>query len=131
LSIVFPLAMFPLIDLYGQGMQLSETQVFVYYAAVCLATIVFIALCVSEFVKLHKHQTDIDRQKIQRERDDDIKRWRKEFEEEFVQKISNFNEMRKEAMKHAENLASCSESRAAPGDSDSANAQPNPPSSQA
>ena len=128
LSIVFPLALFTLIDLYSQRAQFSETQVSVLYTVVCLVTIVFIALCVSEFVKLHRRQEYSFRKQIERDRDEDIKKWRKEFEDEFVQKISNFNEMRKEAPKHAENPAGRPESRAAADDSAQASAQPNPPS---
>ncbi|MDD9884787.1 MAG: hypothetical protein OXU62_09710 [Gammaproteobacteria bacterium] len=128
LSIVFPLALFTLIDLYSQRAQFSETQVSVLYTVVCLVTIVFIALCVSEFVKLHRRQEYSFRKQIERDRDEDIKKWRKEFEEEFVQKLSNFNEMREEALKHAENLAGRPESRAAADDSAQASAQPNPSS---
>lgn len=128
LSIVFPLALFTLIDLYSQRAQFSETQVSVLYTVVCLVTIVFIGLCVSEFVKLHKRQEYSFRKQIERDRDEDIKKWRKEFEEEFVQKISNFNEMRKETPKHAENPAGRPESRSAADDSAQTNAQPNPPS---
>jgi len=124
LSIVFPLVLATFVE----GASQDGIVFFVYSAVGCLAEIVFIALCVSEFVKLHRRQEYSFRKQIERDRDEDIKKWRKEFEYEFVQKISNFNEMRKEAPKHAENPAGRPESRAAADDSAQTNAQTNPPS---
>lgn len=117
LSIVFPLVLVNFIQPFGSGHLAS----FVYSAVGCLAEIVFIALCVSEFVKSHKKQEYAVHQQIRRDRDEDIKKWRKEF----IRDSLDLYEMQNESLERAENLAGRSESRAAPGDSAQANAQPN------
>jgi len=120
LSIVFPLVSVYFIEASGPG----EIAFFVYSAVGCIAEIGFIALCVSEFVKSHKNQEYAVHQQIRRDRDEDIKKWRKEFMRDSL----DLYEMQNESLKRAENLAGRSESRAAPGDSAQADAQPNPPS---
>lgn len=120
LSIVFPLVLVNFIETFRPG----EIGLVVYYAVGCLAEIVFIALCVSEFVKSHKKQEYAVHQKIRHDRDEDIKKWRKEF----IRDSLDLYEMQNESLERAENLAGRSESRATAGDSAQANAQPNPPS---
>lgn len=118
LSIVFPMVLATFVE----GGATGGISFFVYSAVGCLAEIVFIALCVSEFVKSHKKQEYAVHQKIRHDRDEDIKKWRKEF----IRDSLDLYEMQNESLERAENLAGRSESRATAGDSAQANAQPNP-----
>ena len=97
LSIVFPLVLSPFIERYNTG----AIAYYVYYAVGCLAEIVFIALCVSEFVNNHKKQEYVTHQKIRHDRDEDIKKWRKEFMRDSL----DLFEMQNESLKRAEILS--------------------------
>ena len=103
LSIVAPLA---LVEAVGEPNP-GDWKTFIYYSVGCLAEIVFIALCVSEFVKDHKQQEYLTHQNIRRDRDEDIKKWRKEFMRDSL----DLYDMQTESLKRAENLAGRSETR--------------------
>jgi len=120
LSIVFPL----MLATFVEGASQDGIVFFVYSAVGCLAEIAFIALCVSEFVDAHKKQEYETHQKIRHDRDEDIKKWRKEFMRDSL----DLYEMQNESLERAENLAGRSDSRAAADDSAQASAQTNPPS---
>jgi len=120
LSIVFPLVLATFVE----GVFPGGIAFFVYSAVGCLAEIVFIALCVSEFVKSNKKQEYAIHQQIRRDRDEDIKKWRKEF----IRDSLDLYEMQHESLERAENLAGRSESRSAAGDSAQPNTQSKPSS---
>ena len=103
LSIVFPLVLVKVVDPSNQ----TELSLFVFYAVGCLSEIVFIALCVSDFVRHHKAQEYVTHQKIRHDRDEDIKKWRKEFMLDSL----DLYEMQNESLKRAEDLAGRTEAR--------------------
>lgn len=103
LSIVFPL----ILVLYVEQSIRTETSQGVFYVVGCLSEIVFIALCVSDFVRHHKAQEYVTHQKIRHDRDEDIKKWRKEFMRDSL----DLYEMQNESLKRAEDLAGRTEAR--------------------
>lgn len=106
LAIIFPLALVLLTSEVEQLVQAQALQ-FVFYAIACLSEIVFIALCVSDFVRHHKEQEYVTHQKIRHDRDEDIKKWRKEFMRDSL----DLYEMQNESLKRAEDLAGRNETR--------------------
>lgn len=80
---------------------LSDITSYIYPTAGVFAEIVFIALCVSGFVSSHKEHEYITHQKIRHDRDEDIKKWRKEFMRDSL----DLYEMQNESLKRAEDLA--------------------------
>ena len=103
LSIMFPLVLVQILDQSNP----TKLSLFVSYAVGCLSEIVFIALCVSDFVRHHKAQDYVTHQKIRHDRDEDIKKWRKEFMRDSL----DLYEMQNESLKRAENLAERTEAR--------------------
>ena len=106
LSIMFPLMLISILE----GSDQSESAAVVSYGIVCLAEIVFIALCVAAFISDRNKQEYITHQKIRHDRDEDIKKWRKEF----MQDSLNLYEMQDESLKRASDLAGRSEASTAP-----------------
>lgn len=117
LSIVFPLILVEAVDYYSPATLMLRVS----YSVGCLAEIVFIALSVSEFVRYHKKQEYLTHQKIRHDRDEDIKKWRKEFMRDSL----DLYEIQNESLKRAEGLAGRSETHA-PSFSDRANTRTNP-----
>ncbi len=94
LSIICPLIVIEFAS-YEAGVKMIA-----YYAVGSFAEIIFIGLCVSEFVKSHKEQEYLTHQRIRSDRDEDIKKWRKEFMRDSL----DLYEVQKESLKRAENL---------------------------
>ncbi len=94
LSIICPLIVIEF-DSYEAGVKRT-----VYYAVGTFAEIIFLGFCVSEFIKSRKEQEYLTHQRIRSDRDEDIKKWRKEFMRDSL----DLYEVQKESLKRAENL---------------------------
>lgn len=96
LSIFAPLVLVEVTE----GMSHESVKFTTYIAVGCLAEVILIGLSVAEFVRYHKQQEYLAHQKIKQDRDEDIKKWRKEFMNDSL----DLYEMQKESLKQAKNF---------------------------
>ncbi len=96
LGIVFPFIALPYID----KIRPSEYMEIILICFTATIEIILLGLCISRFLKEAKKQAHIEKLQIQHERDEDIKKWRKEFlidviglydaQDEFFTKAKSF-----------------------------------------
>ncbi len=79
----------------------DEIALYTCYAVACVAEIIFIGLCVAEFVNYHKEQEYAVHQKVRLDRDADIKKWRQEFSQDSL----DLYEAQQDSLKRARGLA--------------------------